>query len=275
MSKLRCHPDSNRGNGGFADLKGLNRLAEAAAESLADSTAADTTHNREQGAMEQRLAPRPTIAALFVEPPPRGAYADLPGVDLWPLERDARTYAGPHPVVAHPPCSRWCRLAGLVEARWGHKRGEDGGCFAAALLAVRSWGGVLEHPAYSDAWPAHDLPEPPRHGWQRGICGGWVTHVEQGRYGHPAKKATWLYAFGVSYLPTMEWGISADFASNALVSWCGNRVRSGETRPRVGKRAADRTPAAFRDLLLSIARGAGAGAPHSWPWSAGVRSTAC
>lgn len=75
------------------------------------------------------------IAALFVEE--GGAYYGLPDVDLWPESRDARSYHGPHPVVAHPPCSRWCRLAGLVEARWGHRRGEDGGCFAAALGAVR------------------------------------------------------------------------------------------------------------------------------------------
>ncbi len=191
------------------------------------------------------------IAALFVET--NGPYYGIPDVDPWDQERDARLYPGPHPVVAHPPCSRWCRLAGLVEARWGHKRGEDGGCFAAALKAVRTWGGVLEHPAYSDAWPAFDLPAPAWVGWQRGICGGWSAHVEQGRYGHPAKKATWLYAFGTA-LPALEWGRRPVRAAGALVSWCGNRVRSGENRPRVGKAAAARTPIPFRDLLLSIAR---------------------
>src|SRR4051812_17150052 len=112
------------------------------------------------------------IAALFVQS--RGVYFNLPDVDPWDAKRDARSYAGPWPVVAHPPCARWCRLAGLVEARWGHKRGEDGGCFMAALNAVRTWGGVLEHPAYSDAWPRFLLPEPSTGGgWQRGICGGW------------------------------------------------------------------------------------------------------
>ena len=62
-----------------------------------------------------------TVAALYVDP--RGCYAGLPDVDVWDEQRDARTYAGPHPVVAHPPCSRWCRLAGLVEARHPHLRG--------------------------------------------------------------------------------------------------------------------------------------------------------
>ena len=131
-----------------------------------------------------------TVAALYVQT--GGSYYGDPDVDCWDEARDARLYAGPHPVVAHPPCSRWCRLAGLVEARWGHKKGDDGGCFKAVLASVREWGGVLEHPAYSDAWAAFDLPTPSRSGgWQRGMCGGWSCHVEQGRYGHVAKKATW------------------------------------------------------------------------------------
>ena len=98
------------------------------------------------------------IAALFVEP--NGVYAGLPDVDVWDEARDARLYEGPWPVVAHPPCARWSRLAGFTEARFGYKRGEDGGCFKAALCAVRAFGGIIEHPAYSKAWGAFNLPEP-------------------------------------------------------------------------------------------------------------------
>lgn len=193
------------------------------------------------------------IAALFVET--NGAYFGLPDVDPWDIKRDARKYAGPYAVVAHPPCSRWCRLAGLVEARWGHKRGEDGGCFASALAAVRTWGGVLEHPAYSDAWSAFGLPAPiPGLGWQRDIYGGWSCHVEQGRYGHPAKKATWVYAHGITQLPSLDWRTLADHESTALVSWCGNHTSKFDRRPRVGKRIAAKTPPAFREVLLGIAR---------------------
>lgn len=195
------------------------------------------------------------VAALFVDP--RGSYAGLPDVDLWDEARDARLYAGPWPVVAHPPCSRWCRLAGLVEARWGHKRGEDGGCFAAALAAVRRWGGVLEHPAYSDAWAAHGINPPVRGGgWTvADFVGGWTCHVEQGHYGHPAKKATWLYAVGCD-LPSLNWSVSLDSESKALVSWCGNKTKSHDTRPRVGGKAASKTPQAFRDILIAMARSA-------------------
>jgi hypothetical protein len=157
------------------------------------------------------VAVAPTIAALYVQS--GGVYYDLPGVEPWALpEQDARAYAGPHPVVAHPPCARWCRLAGLVEARWGHKRGDDGGCFSSALAAVRKWGGVLEHPAYSAAWAAHDLNCPPTGGaWVNAdFQGGWTCYVEQWRYGHAAKKATWLYASGVTELPSLRWGCLSD-----------------------------------------------------------------
>lgn len=194
------------------------------------------------------------IAALFVKK--NGPYYGIPDVDPWPEDRDARLYAGPWPVVAHPPCSRWCRLAGLVEARWGHKRGDDGGCFESALRSVRAFGGVLEHPAYSDAWHEYGLPVPTAGaGWQRELFGdGAACHVEQMHYGHPAKKATWLYAVAPT-LPELVWSATADRASTALVSWCGNHISSGERRPRLGKNAAIRTPEAFRDVLLGIARG--------------------
>lgn len=192
------------------------------------------------------------IAALFVQK--NGAYFDLPDVDPWDIDRDARKYAGPHSVVAHPPCSRWCRLAGLVEARWGHKRGDDGGCFASALASVRRWGGVLEHPAYTDAFAAYGLPAPLPGGWQKTFCGGWVCHVEQGRYGHPAKKATWLYAHGIGDPPSLDWRTMADGESTALVSWCGNHTTKFDRRPRLGKKAASHTPPIFRELLVTMAR---------------------
>lgn len=145
----------------------------------------------------------------------------------------------------------------------------DGVTFRSALNSVRTWGGVLEHPAYSDAFAHFGLPTPTdKGGWQRGLCGGWSCHVEQWHYGHPAKKATWLYAFSASALPSLSWGATPDTAETAyvtdgggrvkrgraLVSWCGNKTKAGDDRRRLGGKAASATPPAFRDLLLSIAR---------------------
>ena len=189
------------------------------------------------------------VAALYVESD--GVYAGLPDVDLWDEKRDARKYPGDYPVVAHPPCSRWCRLAGLIQARWGHKKGDDGGTFAAALESVRKHGGVLEHPAYSDAWRAFGLPLPRRGMWIGTPKLGYVTEVDQANYGHPARKATWLYAYGVDELPRLRWDRAT---GTALVSACANHVPETESRPRIMKREASATPVEFRDVLLSIAR---------------------
>ena len=207
------------------------------------------------------------IAALFVDP--AGIYSGLPWVDCWGENRDARNYAGPWPVVAHPPCARWCRLAGLVEKKHGYMRGDDGGCFESALSSVRTHGGVLEHPAYSAAWAHFGIARPnATGGWQRTLCGGWTCHVEQWFYGHKAKKATWLYAYGVDPLP-MKWGFTPDAECTAYVtdgggdlkrkraagySWCGNTIKGGQRRDRLGAREASATPIEFRDALLLIAR---------------------
>lgn len=91
------------------------------------------------------------VAALFVDS--AGCYSHLPNVDVWDIARDARLYAGPYPVVAHPPCQRWGRFSeGGPSAPGTRRTGDDGGCFEAALASVRAWGGVLEHPCDSKAW---------------------------------------------------------------------------------------------------------------------------
>src|SRR5262245_52686475 len=141
------------------------------------------------------------VAALFVEKD--GCYYGLPDVAPWDKERDARLYAGPHPVVAHPPCQLWVNFAALNYKRYGgeHNRpGNDGGCFASALASVRRWGGVLEHPANSNAWSRFDLPRPDGFGWQPTFWARfpteYVCEIWQSAYGHPARKRTWLFYVG-------------------------------------------------------------------------------
>lgn len=207
-----------------------------------------------------------TVAALYVET--GGAYFGLPGVDAWDEARDARKYAGPHPVVAHPPCQRWGKLwAGqplhIKKTGERKKKGDDAGCFEAALNAVRTWGGVIEHPWGSFAWPHFGLNTPDRAGgWiMADFLGGWTCCVEQGQYGHYARKPTLLYAFGVK-LPKLRWGFRRANLDPAVVERMGlaRAKRLGEvgargggtdSSPRIG------TPDEFRELLISIARTAG------------------
>jgi hypothetical protein len=190
------------------------------------------------------------IAALYVET--EGCYADIPGVDAWDEARDARRYAGPWPVVAHPPCTKWINLALVNYSRWGgeHNRpDEDGGCFAAALSAVREFGGVLEHPAQSRAFRAHGIAPPTSIGWQRTFCGGWVCEVWQSAYGHRASKRTWLYAHGCTP-PPLNWSRPV---GECQVGYQDRRGRD-RNKPTLGRREAMATPAAFRDALIGIAK---------------------
>lgn len=197
------------------------------------------------------------IAALYVVE--GGVYYGLPGVDPWPEARDARRYGGPFPVVAHPPCERWGRYwSGGPSAKVRRTLGDDGGCFAHALAAVRRHGGVLEHPEASHAWAAHGLARPPKAGgWVRADEFGWTCCVEQGHYGHPARKATWLYACRTAR-PELIWGPSAgrrlDEGFHSAEERRAARAAGVRPRPRLSREERLRTPTAFRDLLLDLAR---------------------
>jgi len=203
------------------------------------------------------------IAALYVLQ--GGPYYEIANVEPWGLpERDARNYTGPWPVVAHPPCARWGRywsggpmLAGTPKAK---KLGDDGGCFKHALWAVRQFGGILEHPEASHAWRHFGLIRPPKSGnWVSAGDGiGWTCCVEQGHYGHLARKATWLYAAHVT-LPVLHWGSSGKRSrlDEGFHSSEERRraVRTGHynTVKRLTHRQREETPIPFRDLLISTA----------------------
>ncbi len=199
------------------------------------------------------------IAALYVEP--GGVYFDLEGVDPWDESRDAREYFGPHPVVAHPPCARWGRYwNGGPSARVKRKKGDDNGCFAAAIEAVSMWGGVIEHPEGSHAWRHFCIPTPPKHGgWFACIGGGWTCCVEQGHYGHRARKATWLYVRGVIAPRALIWGPATgkDRLDEGFHTAEERRraIKTGR-RQRLSKRQRSATPGPFRDVLLDIAKAA-------------------
>ncbi len=199
------------------------------------------------------------ISALFVET--GGAYFGLPDVDPWDVTRDARLYRGPHPVVAHPPCERWGRYwSGGPSAKVRRIKGDDGGCFLSALHSLVRWGGVLEHPEASHAFQTYDLARPPKGGgWiESGFSGCvWTCCVEQGHYGHRARKATWLVCAGPRP-HDLIWGPSSgerlDEGFHSKVERDIARASGRAPVKRLSTRENLSTPPAFRDVLLELAR---------------------
>lgn len=125
----------------------------------------------------------------------------------------------------------------------------------------------------ADAFKHFDLPRPTvREGWTTNFDGESACYVEQGRYGLPVKKGTWLYAYGVE-LPELRWGFVPDGKGTAprdvndrgirggLHAWrdaFGGRREQWEDGGHRGTHhgLSSTTPPAFRDVLLSMARSA-------------------
>lgn len=101
--------------------------------------------------------------------------------------RDARTYEGLLPVVAHPPCRAWGRLRHFAKPRHDER---DMALHAVDL--VRRLGGVLEHPQNSLLWPVAGLPGP----GHRDAWGGWTLVANQSAWGHEAPKPSRFYIVG-------------------------------------------------------------------------------
>ena len=87
--------------------------------------------------------------------------------------------------------------------------------------------------------------------------GGWTCCVEQGAYGHRARKATWLYAVGADRT-RLRWGRApGDFVRlDAGFHSTEERARAVKTGAcqRLSQRQRAATPLEFRDVLLGIAR---------------------
>lgn len=172
------------------------------------------------------------VVALYVQK--RSIYRQL-GVECFDIERDARSYGGWLPVVAHPPCRAWGRLRAFAKPR------DDEAALAFhALLCVRECGGVLEHPAGSSFWTAAELPLPGA-GFDR--FGGWTLPVNQQDFGHRAPKATWLYVVGCLPKDVPAFGLRLGVAPGRIEA--------------MGKAERERTPEAFARWLIELARRCG------------------
>lgn len=179
------------------------------------------------------------VAVLFARQD--SVYKTLPDCDVYDIDRDARTFDGGCPVVAHPPCRSWGRLRQFAKPRQDER---NLGRLAVAL--VREFGGVLEHPAESTLWDAQMLPRP---GAGRDQWGGWTLPINQHWWGHRAEKATWLYIVGVEpgEIPDMPMVLGK-------ATHCIRPTKSYPRLPSVTKAEREHTPPDLARWLVDLAR---------------------
>lgn len=123
--------------------------------------------------------------------------------DCWTKSRNALSYSGLSPVIAHPPCRLWGRLRKMSTADIQEKE-----LAISSVDYIRKYGGVLEHPAGSTLWDRCSLVIP-GHGYD--AFGGFSVSINQSWFGYPAVKNTWLYIVGctVSELPPLPMNFDA------------------------------------------------------------------
>lgn len=181
-----------------------------------------------------------TVAILFARAD--SIYKSLSGVEVYDAARDARTYDGPWPVVAHPPCRAWGAFSMFAKPR-----PDERNLARLAVALVREFGGVLEHPQRSALWPAQRLPAPQ----ERDQYGGWTLVIDQHWWGHRAQKRTWLYVVGLDQadIPAMPLKLGrAEFVVGDV-----GRATRGDDRPEISKAEREHTPLALAEWLVELA----------------------
>lgn len=192
------------------------------------------------------------IAVLFARRD--SVYKTFEGCDVFDADRDALTFAGDMPVVAHPPCRAWGGLRKLAKPRDGEKE-----LAIWAVGVVRKNGGVLEHPRGSTLWKhpfeGGGLPLPTD---GADAFGGYTLDVCQHWWGHKAEKRTWLYIVGVprSRLPQLPLVLGkGTHVITQSRSYNNTRFKKGMQgwRPEVTKAEREHTPAALAKWLVQLA----------------------
>jgi hypothetical protein len=169
-------------------------------------------------------------------------YKQLPGCDVYDAERNALTFPGGMPVVAHPPCRAWGRLRGLSKPADGEQS-----LAWFALDQVRRWGGVLEHPETSLLWRLAGLPL----GVERDYWGGFTLSVDQSWWGHRARKRTWLYIVGVAPSEIPAYPISLDTIQGSIGALARQKTKR---KKEVTMAEREHTPQLLAEWLVELTR---------------------
>ena len=160
------------------------------------------------------------------------------GHDVFDAKRDALTWMGTEACIYHPPCRLWSRLKKFSTADPSEK-------YLAlwSVNKVRSYGGLLEHPAYSELFKFMNLPLP---GFSDEF--GFTVEIDQFNYGHLCRKRTWLYICGI------DRSVVIPFLSKKINAKCKYQV-SGLRAKEHGKvklKNANQTPRLMARTFVKI-----------------------
>jgi hypothetical protein len=108
---------------------------------------------------------------------PNSVYKNIPGLDVWDVQRDAYYFTGSNPVIVHPPCAQWSRMRAFSKPNESEKE-----LAYFCLTKVIRNGGIFEHPMGSSFFKEVGL--------RPTLC------LDQFVFGFPARKRTWLYFHG-------------------------------------------------------------------------------
>jgi hypothetical protein len=183
-----------------------------------------------------------TVAILFAME--KSIYHQYAECDVYDKRRNALSFNGGLPVVAHPPCRAWGRLRSFAKPEPGEK---ELAFFAVDM--VRKYGGVLEHPESSKLWEEANLP----FGLNKDEYGGWTLKVDQFWWGHKARKKTWLYICGIERNQ-----VSYPLCFDAIQYTVSTTMHRGRKyfKPKKSISVRDRsaTPKLFAEWLINLAK---------------------
>jgi len=191
----------------------------------------NTTANANEGCLSR-------LVVLFVRS--QSIYKVL-GLDCYDSLRDARTFAGDGPVIAHPPCRTWGNLRTVAT----RAPADEHALGPWAVEQVRRCGGVLEHPAGSTLFEECGCGS-------AGDC-GFVLSVDQFHWGHRAAKPTRLYVVGCSPADVPPMPHREGSPTHCISQGHGVRIGHPLFKSRVPQWERESTPPAFARWLVDLA----------------------
>lgn len=136
------------------------------------------------------------------------------GLDCYDIKRNARSYTGNTPIIAHPPCRGYSTfLRHRAKPAPGEK---DLALYCAERIILH--GGILEHPAHSEFIKLFRFDQRFK-----------ITEIQQNWFGYPTAKRTWLLTPGYYKIPNPPFRLLAHEPPTIKIENMSHNQRSETT----------------------------------------------